>query len=185
MEELPLVVSGTFDAAYCIGNSLPHLTDFSEVLKFFSDVFSLLLPGGGLIVQTINFDRIFTQGIRRLPSLAGEKATMTRLYKRTDDPQKILFETEITLDQATEDKRITQSVPLLALKKEEIVAMAEETGFICCEVCGSYSGDAYKPGESFLTILSAKRKGYAEITEKGSVLLADFFPVDAEFRIVA
>jgi glycine/sarcosine N-methyltransferase len=159
MQDLSQTVSGTFNAAYCIGNSLPHLTDLSEVHRFFSDVFSLLRPEGRLIVQIINFDRILLHGISRLPTLSGGAVSMKRLYKRTDDPKTLLFETEITAGRGTEGENTTQAVPLAVLRKEELVSLAVEAGFVERETCGSYSGGAYEPDKSFLTILIADREG--------------------------
>jgi 2-polyprenyl-3-methyl-5-hydroxy-6-metoxy-1,4-benzoquinol methylase len=158
MEELPRGVDGTFDAAYCIGNSLPHLTEVSMVRRFFSGVASLLAPRGRLIVQTVNFDRIPAQGIFQLPSLSGGEVSMKRLYKRTEDPNTILFETEITVGHGAQAQTISQAVPLRVSKKEELVAFAGEADFVGREVCGSYSGEFYEPSESFLTILTADRK---------------------------
>jgi glycine/sarcosine N-methyltransferase len=49
----------TFDAAICLGNSLPHLLSNKAVQEALADFAAVLRPGGLLVIQNRNFDRVW------------------------------------------------------------------------------------------------------------------------------
>jgi len=61
MQELGQVVSGQFDAIFCLGNSLPHLLKADDLQASLQSFYALLNPGGRLIIQLLNYDRILAQ----------------------------------------------------------------------------------------------------------------------------
>lgn len=50
-----------FDAALCLGNSLPHVLTRTELVAVLRDFASCLLPGGLLLIQNRNFDAVLTR----------------------------------------------------------------------------------------------------------------------------
>ncbi|NOY80855.1 MAG: class I SAM-dependent methyltransferase [Kiritimatiellaeota bacterium] len=64
MERLGAVVDASYDLILCLGNSLPHVLDPSARRRTLEGFRSLLSPGGELLVQTLNFDRILEKSER-------------------------------------------------------------------------------------------------------------------------
>ena len=50
-----------FDAVLCLGNSLPHLLSAEAVAAALDDFADVLRPGGLLVVQNRNFDRVWAR----------------------------------------------------------------------------------------------------------------------------
>ncbi len=51
----------TFDAVLCLGNSLPHLLTEKALAEALSDFAAVLHPGGLVVIQNRNFDRVWRQ----------------------------------------------------------------------------------------------------------------------------
>ncbi len=68
MEQLSSVLTGTYDLVLCLGNSLPHILEPPARRRTVEGFRSLLTPGGELMVQTLNFDRILRER-RRIVSI--------------------------------------------------------------------------------------------------------------------
>lgn len=56
--ELPQVISERFDAVICIGNSLPLAGSDEQVRDAVAGMYGMVRPGGVLIVQNRNFDKM-------------------------------------------------------------------------------------------------------------------------------
>jgi len=54
----PLPGIGTFDAVLCLGNSIPHVLDNTDLQKTIANFSALLNPNGLLIIQLLNYHRI-------------------------------------------------------------------------------------------------------------------------------
>ncbi len=65
--ELSGRVGGGFDAVTCLGNSLPHLLDDASLRACFGDFADLLAPGGILVIQNRNYDRLLRERQRFMP----------------------------------------------------------------------------------------------------------------------
>ena len=50
--------SNKFDLIICIGNTIPHLLDTIDLDKMLADCSQLLNPGGHLVVNLLNYDRV-------------------------------------------------------------------------------------------------------------------------------
>ncbi len=50
--------NGSFDALFCLGNSLPHLLTPADLRATLADFAACLAPGGLLIIQNRNFDAV-------------------------------------------------------------------------------------------------------------------------------
>ncbi|MFI5252732.1 MAG: methyltransferase domain-containing protein [Bacteroidota bacterium] len=92
MLHLPPRYTLSFDAVFCLGNTLPHLShknDLQNVIRNFSNV---LKPGGVLILQILNYQRI----LRQQSHFQTIKITGDTTYIRTHryDRGRLLFEIE-------------------------------------------------------------------------------------------
>jgi ubiquinone/menaquinone biosynthesis C-methylase UbiE len=143
---------GDFDGIYCIGNSIVHLETEKEIGIFLGQCQRVMVPGGTLIIQIINFDRIIDQKIESLPTLETEEIEFRRNYSLLDDSH-VSFNTVIKIKQ--DGKSFSNSIPLIALRKNRLIELLEDTGFRVIETFGSYSEEKWEKG-SFLTIISAQ-----------------------------
>lgn len=141
-----------FNGIYCIGNSVVHLENEKEIELFLDQCRSILIPGGILIIQIINFDRIIDQKIRSLPTLETEKIEFRRNYRLLDDSH-VSFNTVITIKQS--GKSFSNSIPLIPLRRNKLIEILENTGFEVIDTFGSYSEEGWEEG-SFLTIIRAQ-----------------------------
>ena len=151
MTEPEKFINRNINAAFCIGNSLPHLSDRDEVSSMLNRVHKLILKNGVFIVQIINFDIFTGKKAAELPTLHAENVTFFRNYSRINEI-KVDFDTKVKLKSAGTELR--QSVTLLCLKKNELEQLLLTAGFQNVLFFGSYRGEPYTP-ESFLTIACA------------------------------
>jgi SAM-dependent methyltransferase len=66
--------------AYCIGNSLVHLSDYKQVGAFLEQVYNLLQPNGHLLIQILNYNRILHDHVMKLPDI--RRADGSLLFER-------------------------------------------------------------------------------------------------------
>ncbi len=160
------VFPGPFDAVTCLGNSLPHLPDDASLDACLSDLAALLRPGGVLVIQNRNYDRLLRERQRFMPVAARRDQDGETLFLRiTDFPQagegpgaeSITF-TIVTLrrrgDAWTQSVRTT---PLRALRRLALEAALDRTGFRKREVFGGYAGEPYDaPGSPDLVVVARR-----------------------------
>ena len=80
LRQIDQLVEGQFGGALCLGNTLPHIRSESDLHGFLSGVRRRLEPGAPLLIQLLNYERIFNLGERYLP-----------LNFRPDDDEEIVF----------------------------------------------------------------------------------------------
>lgn len=59
--EISSMASGPFDAVFCLGNSLVHLRSDALLGEALLNFRSVLRPGGVLVIQILNYDRILSE----------------------------------------------------------------------------------------------------------------------------
>lgn len=62
--QMAAVFGQQFDGLLCLGNSLPHLLDVSELQAALRDMARCIRPGGLLMIQNRNFDDVLGRGLR-------------------------------------------------------------------------------------------------------------------------
>lgn len=130
--------NSSFDRVVSFGNTLVHLSSREDVKSYFSRVFSVLKSGGMFNVQIINYDRIINKNIDSLVTIENSEVIFKRNYKFYKSSQHIDFNTELTIKRSR--KVIKNSIPLLALVKEEIELYLRETGFQSITFYGDLMG---------------------------------------------
>jgi len=75
----------TFDAALCLGNSLPHLLTAAEVAAALVDFATVLRPGGLLVIQNRNLDRVWAERQRFMAPQAHREGDQEWLFVRFYD----------------------------------------------------------------------------------------------------
>lgn len=148
------------DLVYCIGNSVVHLSSERDISILLSKVYAFLTPGGTLVVQIVNFDRILQRGIFELPTLRVRKGVESldfqRTYRYKTGEMKVTFESELTVRERARERKIANAIPLLILKSETLASLTAEAGFRNIVLLGSFREAPFNL-ESHPLILTAKK----------------------------
>lgn len=127
----------SFDRIVCFGNTLVHLPNRQDVRLFFKKVYHQLKDDGYLLVQIINYDRIVDQNIGHLPTIENDHITFVRDYDIKSDH--VLFQTKLLIKES--QTLLSNEIPLLTLRKEEIQTYLEAVGFKDIKFYGNLKGD--------------------------------------------
>ncbi len=129
MRALPPPSDGVpFDAVTCVGNTLVHLADRTEITGFFRQALARLRPGGVLVVQVICYDRILRLRPHGLPTIETKALTFERQYAYPPDEAHIRFQTRLRV-KATGDL-LENTVLLYPATRAELLAALREAGFV-------------------------------------------------------
>jgi hypothetical protein len=163
LRELAELVEGEYGGAICLGNTLPHLRDETSLRAFLTGARSHLTSGAPLLLQILNYDRIFAHNQRSLPvnfrhDDDGE-VVFLRLMDLRDDgsvgfyPTTLLFQPDA--DPPLEVKA-TKRVELMGWRSAQIKKALQSCGFETIEVFGAYDGSAFLPDASSDLIVVAR-----------------------------
>lgn len=162
LADLAELVEPGFGAALCLGNTLPHLTEAADLRRLFGALAARLLPGGLLLLQILNYDRILGRGERTFPVVVrpGEDGGET-VFLRLMTPH---ADGRVTFTPATLRWRpgaepplelvAAEEVPLRGWRCSEVAALLEERGFTVQEVLGGMTGEAWSPASPDLVMVA-------------------------------
>ncbi|AOY75977.1 class I SAM-dependent methyltransferase [Clostridium formicaceticum] len=148
----------SFDLAFCIGNSLVHLTKLEEIQNALHQMHNILGNEGKLILQIINYDRIMKYSIDGLPTIEDREAGVkfVRKYNYDESKRLIYFNTELIVTKNGETRTFTNSVPLYPLLSHQLIAMLQIAGFKDVKLYGNFMEENYKE-ESYATVIIAEK----------------------------
>ncbi len=137
----------TYDAAICLGNSLPHLLSGPAVAGALEDFASVLRPGGVLVIQNRNFDRVWGEQERFMPpqTYCGPEGDwlFLRFY---DFHEESLTFNMLRLRRTAEDwLQDVESTELRPIFAEDLASALEAAGFAPVTLYGSYDGSPFDP----------------------------------------
>ncbi len=138
-----------FSMICCLGNTLVHATNPGKLQHMLKTVRSMLETDGVFIIQIINYDRVLDSGMRGLPTIESGETTFERYYSALKDDGLIDF--TATLSVPDKEVEITNTVPIIPLRKKSLQGMLADAGFVSVDFYGDYSGEPWVP-ESYLTI---------------------------------
>jgi len=154
-QDLPDRVHHKFDAVFCMGNSLPHLStrkDLEQSLRNFSTV---LNPGGLLFLQILNYDRILAKKERVQSVKEMGEVTFVRFYEFHRDH--VIFNILKLKKENGQPVQELESVRLRPILKEEMVHGLREAGFSEIHAHGSIMlDDFYEQSSKDLVVLARK-----------------------------
>lgn len=135
--------------ALCLGNTLPHLTEESQVRTFLGGLAASLLPGAPFLLQVLNYDRILTRQERSLPvqvrpgEAEGEETVFLRLMTHHGGGRITFMPTRLRLRPGGEpalEVLAAQAVPLRGWRRAEVESLLTGAGFAVTGVLGSLAG---------------------------------------------
>ena len=149
----------TFGAVLCLGNSLPHLLTVSAVTSALSDFAAALQPGGLLLIQNRNFDRVWAERERFMDPQSYRTGNDEWIFVRFYDfGQETITFNMITLRRRgeawTQEAEATELRPIF---RDDLAAALAQAGFGAVTFYGGYDGSAFDPAHSGDLITVAER----------------------------
>jgi SAM-dependent methyltransferase len=120
------LASKAYTAVLCLGNTLVHLENRAEIGQFLKEMYGLLVPGGAIVLQLVNYERILAEGIERLPSIESTRCRFERLYTRREDGR---LNFEVSLFSSTEQIVFRDRTILFPLKAQDLEDALKAAGF--------------------------------------------------------
>jgi glycine/sarcosine N-methyltransferase len=159
--ELRSELGNDFDAVLCLGNSLPHVLTVDDLSVTLSDFAACLRPGGLLLIQNRNFDRVLAGQERWMQSQAHREGQQEWLFLRFYDfqPQGTLLFTVVTLyrDGTDEWAQREVSTHLWPQQQHEVTAALDAAGYDNITCYGDMSGAPFDAKESPNLVVRAQR----------------------------
>jgi SAM-dependent methyltransferase len=140
----------TFDAAICLGNSLPHLLSGAAVAEALADFAAVLQPGGLLVIQDRNFDRVWRERERFMPPQAHQESAGEWIFVRFYDfHEESLTFNMLRLRRTAEGwSQSIESTELRPIFAGDLVSTLASAGFDPVTLYGSYDGSPFDPAAS-------------------------------------
>jgi SAM-dependent methyltransferase len=149
----------TFDAALCLGNSLPHLLSPSAVAEALIDFATVLRPGGPLVIQNRNFDRVCAEQERFMSPQSYREGDREWIFVRFYDFHEATITFNMMRMRRTEQGWVqdVQSTELRPILHDDLAEALAEAGFGECVFHGSYDGSAFDAAQSGDLIAVARK----------------------------
>ena len=149
-----------FDAVLCLGNSLPSLLSEDALNAALVDMAEVLVPPGLLIVQNLNYDRIWPRQERFLPLVTHRQEEEEWLFWRLMDfhERTLTFNMIFFHKQNEEWTYKVGSTELRPIFQDELEQQLLRAGFSSVELYGDYAGHPYEQGTSGDLIVVAHRE---------------------------
>lgn len=133
--------SDEFDAVLCFGNTLVHLQSAEQIFEMLDGAYSILKPGGQLLLQILNYDYICSEPVEKLPLIETDNIKFIRGYNFSEKSDLIGFKTDLEIK--AENQTVSNETPLLALKSEELKALLQKAGFKDTRLYANFKQDAF------------------------------------------
>lgn len=164
LREADRLLPGPFGAAICLGNTLVFMTDEEALESALAAARRLLLPGGRLLVQIVNYEGLEARGVRNLPvnvrpSEDGE-IVFLRLLEQRPGGRVLFFPTTLRLRPDAEppvELVRTRRVDLRGWRRHETSRALEKAGFEEVTLFGDMEGGSFDPVASNDLVIVARR----------------------------
>jgi glycine/sarcosine N-methyltransferase len=151
--DLPQALDRSFDAVFCLGNSIVHMYPDSNVLHALRGFRKMLRDGGVLILQLLNYYKILKEQRKIQNIREDDGVTYIRMYEFHGDH--ILFN---IIKHRRSDSGIdhsVQSVRLNPLTHITLLPMLLEAGFQTVSVYGALQTGPFNPDDSENLVVTA------------------------------
>lgn len=145
-----------FDAVLCMGNSLPHLLDEEALDSAFDSFANTLRKDGLLLLQLVNYKRIYEQKERIVSARKAGGGIVVRLYELT---RPLIGFHLLKIDpDASPIEHDLQSIQLRPWFQDELNDALNRNGFTDIRAFSSLDSQPFQPSASKDLILSARKK---------------------------
>lgn len=149
-------LQGTYDLIYCIGNTVVHLASLADFNQFLKDVHEKLNPGGRLVIQSVNYDRILKDKVQSLPQINREYPMLSFFRRYHHEPDHIRFEGTLTLEEGADRKMWTAETRLLPILKEDFKKGFIQAGYSEMGFYGDFNESPFNLESPALVTLTVK-----------------------------
>lgn len=152
--ELLSVFHSRVDAVFCMGNALAHTLTEDDLTQTMISFRSAIDPGGSLIIQTLNFDRILSDRESVQSIRESDGVTYMRYYDFHEDHLVFNVRTIEQHDGVVEERH--SSVQLKPWTSQDLMRHTSAAGFRNVTAYGSIALDRFKPGSSKDLVIIAR-----------------------------
>ncbi len=131
--------SDLFDGLICFGNTLANLDGLNDMEVFLLQCKQLLKPGGKLLIQIVNYDRVLNEHINSLPTIENNIIKFERDYEYISRINRIDFIS--TLTDKLNGEVIHNKHQLYPLTEMELFKLLGKLGFEVLNRFGSFNGE--------------------------------------------
>jgi SAM-dependent methyltransferase len=163
LADLGGLVDGMFGAAICVGNTLPSVRTASALTRMLEGLRARLLPGGVFVLQVLNYEKIFSAGLRHLPLTLRPAPDGSLVFVRLMDLRPggdVLFAPTVLDFRPASDPAVTlrasERVEVHGWTRPELDGLLEAAGFRSREIYGSVGYTPYVPKESADLVVLAR-----------------------------
>jgi glycine/sarcosine N-methyltransferase len=143
----------SFDLVLCLGNSLPHLSR-ADSASFLSQARGLLVTGGALVVQTLNYSLPRVAPGFAFPEVSAQGAVLRRSYRAAPDGRPDVLSYVVELERG--DLRESGEALLTPLEPGELASLLAEAGFGSLRACSAWDGAVFDESEDLYCITVAR-----------------------------
>ncbi len=145
--------SSSFDTIICLGNTIAHLLKTEEVEAFFKAAACVLVPGGVLILQGLNYNYILEENISALPLIKNGGIQFVRNYNPSEQTGLLEFKTVIHIPDGTSVSGYTLHNPI---RPERLQALMKNAGFANLQLFGGFDRSVFSSKSLPLVITCIK-----------------------------
>jgi glycine/sarcosine N-methyltransferase len=158
--ELGRWVKEPYDALLCLGNSLPSLLTEDALKDALEDMAGVLVPGGLLIIQNLNYDRVWPRRERFMPLQTHSQGDEEWLFFRFVDfhLETLTFNMVILHRNGAAWDYRAESTELRPIFKDDLMRLLEQTDFARVDFYGDYSFNPYQQDTSGDLIVVARKE---------------------------
>ena len=159
LNEASQAVSGKFDLVLCSKDSLPLVLDDESLLNIFVQTKDLLNDTGILIVEVLNYAKIWKNKERFMPVMDRSDGKSSKFFFYLNDFHEELLVRNLIRFAHNKHEWFAKifSIPIRPLMQAELEFFVKEAHFSKYGFFGSYTGRPYSAEESPYTILIAKK----------------------------
>ena len=157
--ELRGTVKDRYDAALCLGNSLPSVLTEDALRGALADMAGVLVPEGLLIIQNLNYDRVWPRRERFMPLQTHRQGQEEWLFFRfVDFHQETLTFNMVILHRNGEMwNYAAEATELRPIFSEDLKRLLEQSGFLNIDFYGDYDQNPYQQDTSGDLIVVARK----------------------------
>ncbi len=157
LEDYALIADSVFESAFCMGNTISHITDKNGLNNFISALKTILKPGAIFIFQILNYERILKEKERIVNIREIDDKIFIRFYDF--HPSNKLDFNILTLSGEKDNRQHNIiSTSLYAYTYDMLKELFLSHGFECLEVLGDMKMSAYNALTSQNLIMILKNK---------------------------
>jgi 2-polyprenyl-3-methyl-5-hydroxy-6-metoxy-1,4-benzoquinol methylase len=159
--ELCQRTGGAWDAALCLGNSLPHLLTPADLCLALNDLAACLRPGGLLLLQNRNFDAVLARQDWQMSPQSHREGQTEWLFARFYDlrPDGALTFHVLILRREGADPWRQQiiSTRLWPMRQNELLTALQVTNWTNVTSYGDMNASPFDPEHSGNLLITAQR----------------------------